>query len=84
MLWWLKLFVKSLATFHIIKFFHVNIVYLIDSNFHKASYFVGEKIAFFVGANFTPHVLTVNPGEVRSWEKKKRKIKKCLVDWSEL
>ncbi|XP_030473284.2 AT-hook motif nuclear-localized protein 6-like [Syzygium oleosum] len=23
----------------------------------------GEKIAYFVGANFTPHVLTVNPGE---------------------
>ncbi|KAF8044287.1 hypothetical protein BT93_A2315 [Corymbia citriodora subsp. variegata] len=25
----------------------------------------GEKIAYFVGANFTPHVLTVNPGEGR-------------------
>ncbi|KAI3432122.1 AT-hook motif nuclear-localized protein [Psidium guajava] len=23
----------------------------------------GEKIAYFVGANFSPHVLTVNPGE---------------------
>ncbi|XP_030533033.1 AT-hook motif nuclear-localized protein 6-like [Rhodamnia argentea] len=23
----------------------------------------GDKIAYFVGANFTPHVLTVNPGE---------------------
>lgn len=24
----------------------------------------GDKIAYFVGANFTPHVLTVNTGEV--------------------
>lgn len=27
-------------------------------------YYAGEKIAYFVGANFTPHVLTVNAGEV--------------------
>jgi hypothetical protein len=25
---------------------------------------VGEKIAYSVGANFTPHVITVNAGEV--------------------
>lgn len=31
---------------------------------HKFEYeSPGEKIAYFVGANFTPHVLTVNPGE---------------------
>lgn len=27
---------------------------------------VGERIAYSVGANFTPHVITVNAGEVCS------------------
>lgn len=27
-------------------------------------YVVGERIAYSVGANFTPHVITVNAGEV--------------------
>lgn len=27
-------------------------------------YFIGEGIAYSVGANFTPHILTVNTGEV--------------------
>lgn len=31
--------------------------------FHKFV-FVGERIAYSVGANFTPHVITVNAGEV--------------------
>lgn len=60
------------------KFHCVNVVYLIDSNFHKASYFVGEKIAYFVGANFSPHVLTVNPGEVRSENNYKKKMSNRL------
>lgn len=25
---------------------------------------LGDKLAYLVGANFTPHVITVNPGEV--------------------
>jgi len=27
-------------------------------------HFIGDGIAYSVGANFTPHVLTVNAGEV--------------------
>jgi len=27
-------------------------------------YFIGDGIAYSVGANFTPHILTVNDGEV--------------------
>lgn len=34
--------------------------------FFAKFFIVGERIAYSVGANFTPHVITVNAGEVCS------------------